>query len=254
MKKIAIFVIGVHLLLIFFLGVFHVAEKSPAVKKLAIKQYAAKPAPKVVTAPPPKAAPAAASRVKPKAITPPGPIAPPPPPANKPAPKQTPEKKPTPQSPPPAPKAPTPTPASSKTKAKTQTPVQSPLTQKLMKELEESIAKIEGKHDKVDTSRQIATPRAIDTLKIDHLEKDNSDEDYTDTLILCLRQSLNLPDFGEVKIKLTLRQDGTVDKLIVLKTESENNRRYLETHLPNLKFPALNKQQHTFVLTFCNEV
>ncbi len=139
-------------------------------------------------------------------------------------------------------------------KSQTSPQVQSALTQKLMLELEESIAKIEGCHDKVDTSLQLKTPHAIDTLKTTRLEQNTTNEDYMGTLVLCLRQSLNLPDFGEVTIRLTLRQDGSVQQLDVLKAESENNRRYLETHLPHVKFPALNNLKHTFVLTFCNEV
>jgi hypothetical protein len=74
-----------------------------------------------------------------------------------------------------------------------------------------------------------------------------------------LHSSLHLPDFGAVKIELTLRQDGTVAKLKVLKTESEKNKQYLETHLVRLTFPYLKgayaKQgEFTFVLNFCNEL
>ena len=74
-----------------------------------------------------------------------------------------------------------------------------------------------------------------------------------------LHENLHLPDFGEVKLQLTLSQDGKVLKVVVLNTESEKNKSYLELQLPKMRFPRLedpfaNKSQHTFVLTFCNEL
>jgi hypothetical protein len=83
--------------------------------------------------------------------------------------------------------------------------------------------------------------------------------EYQESLIHYLQETLNLPEYGEVKIEVTLRQDGSVAHMVVVKAESEKNRKYLEAHLPKLKFPRLDepfssKKQHTFVLTFCNEV
>jgi hypothetical protein len=83
--------------------------------------------------------------------------------------------------------------------------------------------------------------------------------DYTDILVEHLHQSLSLPDYGEVKIQLSLRQDGTVVKVIVLKTQSEKNKQYLESNLLRLRFPRFdgayaNKKEYTFILTFCNEL
>ena len=94
------------------------------------------------------------------------------------------------------------------------------------------------------------------TLQIDG--SDSEQQSYTDTLISHLHESLSLPDFGEVKIQLSLRQDGSVVKVIVLKARNEKNRQYLESNLPHLKFPRFdgawaNKKEYTFVLTFCNE-
>lgn len=145
--------------------------------------------------------------------------------------------------------------------------VQSPpppsVSPSLLKELEESIAKIEDKSDKQSLSRKtnpkttlsIPAPLQIDALPTIELES----SDYISILTEHLHASLHLPDFGEVKIELTLQQDGTVAKLRVLKAESQQNRKYLESHLPLLKFPHLSgafakKNEHTFTLTFCNEL
>lgn len=229
MKRVVAYVVVVHLLLLISLSTELKEEKKPPFKPLQVHQYTKKQI----------------------ALTPAPPFHPlPPPPPTR---LKKPQKPPA--SPPPKAKAkPSPLPSSPPV-VKRQTKTTSPVTEKLLQEIEESIAKIEGKHDKVDTNKQIKTPRTIDALQRDQppeLEPEQSN--YSETLILCLRGALHLPDFGEVKIKLTLRQDGSVETLSVLKTESENNKRYLETHLPHVKFPALNKQEHTFVLTFCNEV
>ena len=138
------------------------------------------------------------------------------------------------------------------------------ISDRLKKELEESIAKIEGKkqnptHKQQAPRSQTWTPIQLHIDSIDSELSEETPSDYPNQMISYLHQSLNLPEFGEVKIQLTLRQDGSVAKLVVLNTESEKNKRYLEESLPRLRLPSFNgsftkKPEHTFVLTFCNEI
>jgi hypothetical protein len=139
------------------------------------------------------------------------------------------------------------------------------ISDSLMKELEESIAKIENKSDKgaskkTPLSRKTLAPIAlqIDTPSHALLNEAEGSGDYIAVLVGHLHQCLSLPDYGEVKIQLSLLQDGTVCKVIVLKAQSEKNKQYLESSLPQLKFPRFDgayagKTEWTFVLTFCNE-
>jgi hypothetical protein len=224
MDKMTFIILSLHVGLLAHVGLFYVSEPKVGIKHLVVNQFTT-PGPKPVVN-------------KPKAATPP---------LQKRSRPPKPEVKP----PIPAPKKVTSAPAQAPLPApkKTQTAKRSPLTQELLQELEESIAKIEGKHDKVDTRKQLATPHSIEIPNRDKVE-----ENYADALISCLRGSLHLPDYGEVKLEVTLKEDGSVEKVVVLKADSEKNRNYLETHLPHLKFPAVKKPEHTFVLTFCNEV
>ncbi|MBS0604711.1 MAG: hypothetical protein JSS60_06715 [Verrucomicrobia bacterium] len=141
------------------------------------------------------------------------------------------------------------------------------ISDSLLQELEESIAKIETKSDKSAVGKKASAPlKAIApiALQIDSVSggdnsSDDGESDYADLLVGHLHRSLSLPEYGEVKIQLSLRQDGSVAKVIVLKTQSEKNRQYLESNLLRLKFPRFegvysNKKEHTFVLTFCNEL
>ncbi|HEY2810202.1 MAG TPA: hypothetical protein VGJ00_02275 [Rhabdochlamydiaceae bacterium] len=134
----------------------------------------------------------------------------------------------------------------------------------LLRQLEESIAKIEDKSDKnrlsksarAHSSTYVPAPLQMDALRVNEAL---SEEDYVHSLTNQMHASLHLPDFGEVKIELTLRQDGTIAKLRVLKAESDKNRQYLESHLPQLKFSCLKgayakQKEYTFVLNFCNEL
>ena len=79
-------------------------------------------------------------------------------------------------------------------------------------------------------------------------------ETQEEGLVGFLHSSLNLPEFGEVTIQLTMKRDGTVARLVVLKAESKKNKAYLEQHLPLLKFPLILENEKTFTLTFCNEI
>lgn len=138
------------------------------------------------------------------------------------------------------------------------------ISDQLRKELEASIAKIEGKKQNLSQKQQISRSQTFTPIQL-HIDSINNgpsadfDSDYPNLMIGYLHQFLHLPEFGEVKIQLTLRQDGSVAKLVVLNTESEKNKRYLEGNLPLLKFPSFNgsfakKKEHTFILTFCNEI
>lgn len=131
------------------------------------------------------------------------------------------------------------------------------LTHKLLNDLEESIAKIDEKPDKRSSSRKLELPSKLAPVQLDGAEERGSGEgEYQATLIGYLKESLHLPDYGEVKVQLTLRADGSVVNLLVIKTESEKNREYLELHLPHLRFPPVEgiKKQKTYVVTFCNEL
>ena len=130
------------------------------------------------------------------------------------------------------------------------------MSQKLLRELEESLSKLEEKPAKKGVSK--AGAKSLPPALSLELDSDTSQQEgeYDDSLIGYLKQTLNLPDYGEVKIQLTLKQDGTFVNLVVLKAESEKNRKYLEASLPHLRFPHLvgKKKQETFIVTFCNEI
>ena len=81
---------------------------------------------------------------------------------------------------------------------------------------------------------------------------------YADALPEYLHEELRLPEYGEVKMQITLRSDGSVVRLVVLHAASAKNRGYLERCLPGLHFPPfygalVGVKEQTFVLTFCND-
>jgi outer membrane biosynthesis protein TonB len=137
------------------------------------------------------------------------------------------------------------------------------ISDNLLKELEESIAKMDKKSDKTPI-RAKAKPIPRIALQIDAVTNEETfsevgSSSYTDLIVNHLHQHLSLPDYGEVKIQLSLRQDGTVAKVVVLRAQSEKNRLYLESNLLRLKFPCFEgpfatKKESTFTLTFCNEL
>jgi outer membrane biosynthesis protein TonB len=124
----------------------------------------------------------------------------------------------------------------------------------LVEELEEAVAKIEEKREKGYAGPKLEVPRLAMPAPVgSSFFGGVSEPSYQEILVSYLHQSLNLPEFGEVKIQLSLHKDGTVAKLTVLKAESSKNKAYLEKNLPLLKFPGLEKEE-TFVFTFCNEI
>jgi outer membrane biosynthesis protein TonB len=216
MKRVTSIVISVHIVFLLMLLYSPIKKVPPSKKHIAVKMVT----PRVKTATPPKA------------VTPPATKAP--------APKKA---------------APAPSkknPAKKKVATEKPKPAAKPI-QSTPKPLppppkkEEPIAKIE---------EEVYTPPRLE-LSVPKLEavagivvEDKSEE----TLASFLHGALNLPEFGEVKIALTLKSDGSVEKVVVLFAESKKNRAYLEELLPKLRFPIKLEKGKTFTLTFCNEL
>ena len=246
-KKIALFVTSVHLAILFLLCFSPVKKQAPLKKHIAVRTIQPKTQTRSIAAPrPAKKSGSSETASAPKTQA-----------AKQPAAKQgTSPKK-------PAPKAAAPKPAPVKSKPITQKkpamvekgkPKKTPKApDKVLQEIDEALAKIDDKvyskpHVKLDV------PQIKGTAPLpfpDFGEMEGTDEE---TLGSFLSSSLNLPEFGEVKIQLTIKKDGTVARLIVLQAESKKNKAYLEKHLPLLRFPLILDKEKTFTLTFCNEI
>lgn len=139
-----------------------------------------------------------------------------------------------------------------------------------MAEAQESIAKISGNRDKL-TSNKLASPisnvpHAITHLEIDSLStaKGNAalssyEISYREELAGRLKLLLRLPEYGDVKINLTLDRTGKVSKVAIVTTDSAVNRKYIEETLPKLSFPPFGNHyasatEYTFSITLSNEI
>lgn len=138
--------------------------------------------------------------------------------------------------------------------------------QKLLASAEESIAKIDKNRDKGGAKASKAgmtVPGKIDKLQIDAITVGGdvltgTEATYRDELSMKLRRLLRLPEFGDVKLKLTLERSGKIANVSVLSAQSSLNRTYIESTLPTLKFSDFGKNfsgqsQYTFVINLTNE-
>lgn len=127
----------------------------------------------------------------------------------------------------------------------------------ILKQLEESIAKIEQKDDKQCKSSAIVTASLSSKVVVTPVREEPTLSSYTASLVKELTRMLQLPEYGEVKIKIKVKPDGKIIELVVLQAESNINKQYLEKHLPNIVLPKYNEKvtlnnEQTFTLTFCN--
>jgi hypothetical protein len=127
----------------------------------------------------------------------------------------------------------------------------------ILKQLEESIAKIEQKDDKQCKSSTIVTASLSSKVVVTPAQEGPTLSSYTASLVKELTQMLQLPEYGEVKIKIKVSPAGKVLELLVLQAESKANKLYLEKKLPNIALPKYNEKitlnnEQTFTLTFCN--
>lgn len=83
------------------------------------------------------------------------------------------------------------------------------------------------------------------------------DQTYGEFLIGYLQGALELPELGDVKMKLEIDRFGRLIDCEILETRSVKNGEFLKIRLPELSFPCLNdfdilETAHTFTITFRN--
>jgi len=136
----------------------------------------------------------------------------------------------------------------------------------LLDQLKETIEKIDQTSHSISRTQITAIPKAIEQLHVDTKSYNNeiwssdiSDTPYRDVLINRLRTSLKLPEFGEVKIILTIRRDGNVRNMSIVNTESITNKNYVEKVLPLFVFPPFGmffkgEDSRTFSIVLSNDI
>lgn len=125
---------------------------------------------------------------------------------------------------------------------------------KLISLMQDSLKTLEGAARRKPPAASKSTP-AIGALASESI---SFAPNYEQTLIADLEALLELPEKGEVKIKLTLNRQGKVERVHVEKAPSAHNRTYIEEALKALSFPPFgtaykSEQTHTFCVTFTSE-
>lgn len=126
----------------------------------------------------------------------------------------------------------------------------------LLKELDQSIAKIEQNADKVYSGKEQTAPLA----SVLHIEETNEsiDPSWSEKVAFFLEEELKLVEYGNVKMKLSIDAYGKVVKIETLDSESPINETYLQNTLSKLTFPfyggAKPPKTQTITITFCHEI
>jgi colicin import membrane protein len=157
----------------------------------------------------------------------------------------------------------------SKPKADPQAEAAKAKQRQLLNKAQESIAKISQSRDKVIATKATnlpgpSVPGHVESLHIDALPTvelkslSKSEVGYCDELATRLKLMLRLPEYGDVKVKLTLDRAGQFIKVAVMKAESTANRSYIEKTLPTMRYPSFGGNfgdlaEYTFVITLSNE-
>lgn len=140
--------------------------------------------------------------------------------------------------------------------------------QALLQKAKSSIAKLDRQYVALAESATATAPtllKPLGKMQIDALPGPDSESilsdrevGYVDELVSRLKLLLRLPEYGEVKVKLTLERSGKVAKVVINGSKSEANRKYVEKTLPSLNFPSFGnnfstESSYTFTLVLSNE-
>ncbi|HPE84641.1 MAG: hypothetical protein KDK44_05135 [Chlamydiia bacterium] len=131
----------------------------------------------------------------------------------------------------------------------------------VMSDLQKNMAKIETKRD----SKQQSKPKPVSKAKSPAKQESPQvakkaaaptvTPQYPLLLVQKLKSALHLPEEGDVKLELILKNSGEVIKVNVLSSLSPDNALYLENEITKMRFPVFTadltgKKEHTFTLTF----
>lgn len=119
-----------------------------------------------------------------------------------------------------------------------------------LREIEDSLAILATPvAEKKVTDIEIPTfPPSEQVLALDIVEQSSAIE----TLAFFLQQALRLPEFGEVKVCLSIDRQGHLLVFDIVEAKSEKNAQFLKNQLPLLQFPCLNEVV-SLTITFTNE-
>lgn len=126
---------------------------------------------------------------------------------------------------------------------------QSPKQAKLLNEIHQTLREIAEPTPPVALKPQLTIPTLAPILSAATTEAplDNVHE----RLSAFLQETLQLPEFGEVKIELSVDARGKLTHFKILETKSEKNADFLKNRLPELQFPCFNKSS-TLTIVFRN--
>ncbi|MCE5294953.1 MAG: hypothetical protein LLF94_10130 [Chlamydiales bacterium] len=125
-----------------------------------------------------------------------------------------------------------------------------------------SLAASAAKHAATSGPAAISSLSAESLVAIDASETANctpGERTYYDELVSRLKLALKLPEYGEVKLELTISRTGKVETVKSVKSKSSKNSDYVKKALPKLHLPPFGQnfpgeKDHTFRLTLSNEL
>lgn len=140
----------------------------------------------------------------------------------------------------------------------------------LLDKAQKSIAQIDQNRDKLAASLPVSTsmttlPGNIERLHIETFAEETGqvlspqEASYYDELASRLRLQMRMPEYGGVRIKLTLERSGKFITVSIVSAESKKNREYIEKTLPTLKYPGFGnnfkgEDQYTFCIALSNDL
>ena len=124
---------------------------------------------------------------------------------------------------------------------------QNPEQTALLNEIQQTLREIAKPATPVASKPQLAIPTLAATSVVQEAPPDNVHE----RLSAFLQEALQLPEFGEVKVELSVDARGKLTHFKILETKSEKNADFLKNRLPELQFPCFNESS-TLTIVFRN--
>lgn len=168
-------------------------------------------------------------------------------PKQAPQPKKTATSSPTPSKKKQKPSSPPPDPEEEKNRAAEQALLSSAAA--TLSQLDTIVAKETASPKTISTS----LPQTMGDLKSQQTSRESS-ANYISQVAWKLKKTLRFPEYGSVRIEMTISKEGRVERVSVLASENTKNRSYVESTIPTLSFASNpNQTAITYIFLLNNE-
>lgn len=127
------------------------------------------------------------------------------------------------------------------------------VSKSLLDKLQSDLTSLEKVSEVLRKDEKIKVP-VLSSLEINQIKQastEPSTEDFQSKLTDFFKSHLKLPEYGGVKVRMKIQENGKIDDIFVISSENKKNEEYLKNILLKISVPCFFSQKEDMELVIC---